>query len=262
MKYGWIIIVLCSACSAPAQVDKVVVQGISDTDAVYSKNIFYSSILKSAIPDSSDMNFLKKYSELKTSVVTTRIKLNQSYVQAATDAQKRIILDSCQSFLHEALAENIFPFWYGTAWDFNGISNEPQHGQIACGYFVSTTLKHCGFNLNRYKIAQQYSHSIVKTLCTEVCSFTDTKQLLTYISKKPDDLYIVGLDNHVGFISNRNGKIVFIHSTFVGDVCVIDENADESLVLKSSNRYVLGNLLNNDSLLINWLNSNPVQIVY
>jgi hypothetical protein len=52
-------------------------------------------------------------------------------------------------------------------WDYNGYTNTPKNGVIACGYFVSTTLKHFGFNLNRYDVAKKYSSSIVKTLVFE-----------------------------------------------------------------------------------------------
>ena len=256
------VIVFCMGCNAPAQIDKGSFQTVSETGAIDSSTIYFSSILKKNIPDSSDIGFLKNYSELKGSIHADRIKFYQTYLLATTDKQKASILDSCQVYLHEALANNVFPFWYGTAWDFNGISNEPQHGQIACGYFVSTTLKHCGFNLNRYKIAQQYSHSIVKTLCTDVVSFTDIDELIRHLSSKPDQLYIVGLDNHVGFISNQHGVITFVHSTFVDDACVIFEKAHESLVLKNSRRYVLGNLLDNDTLLLHWLSASPIVVRY
>jgi len=262
MKYLYSSIVFCIACNVPAQTDKESIRTMNDVLAVDSNSVYHSSILKKVIPDSADENFLKSYTELKSSIQTRRLNLYQKYLAATTEVQKRSVLDSTALFLHEALVGNVFPFWYGTAWDFNGISNEPQHGQIACGYFVSTTLKHCGVNLNRYKVAQQYSHSIVKTLCTDVSTFTDVEKLLSDISSKPNQLYVVGLDNHVGFISNQNGKITFVHSTFVGDVCVITENASESLVLKNSNVYVLGNLSGNDTLLLNWLKATPVVVRY
>ncbi len=39
----------------------------------------------------------------------------------------------------------------------------PKEGEIACGYFVSTTLLHMGVPLNRYKIAQQNPLNEAKT---------------------------------------------------------------------------------------------------
>ena len=68
------------------------------------------------------------------------------------------------SVLFNSMIDSIFPAWMGTNWDFNGTSNVPKQGEIACGYFVSTTLKHVGFNLNRYKLAQQAA-SVVLMYC-------------------------------------------------------------------------------------------------
>src|SRR6187455_2399459 len=40
-----------------------------------------------------------------------------------------------------AVVETIIPGWIGTAWNFNGTSEKPQQGSIACGYFVTTILR-------------------------------------------------------------------------------------------------------------------------
>ncbi len=260
MKNFFVLLVLCISCNAPAQTEKTSVHKTVDTLA--AKPIRYAPILKQNIPDSSDSNFLTSYEKLKTKMTAKRALLYQRYLSAASEAAKKQVLDSARIFLHAALANNVFPFWYGTAWDFNGTSNEPQRGQIACGYFVSTTLKHSGCNLNRYKVAQQYSHSIVKTLCSDVKRITSVEELITYVSGRPDQLYVVGLDNHVGFISKKDNEVTFIHSTFVGDVCVMSEQADASLVLKNSNVYVTGSLTANDALMLSWLTGASIPVVY
>src|SRR5215212_694349 len=33
--------------------------------------------------------------------------------------------------------DSIIPYWIGTKWNFNGITEVPQKGSIACGYFVT-----------------------------------------------------------------------------------------------------------------------------
>ena len=71
-----------------------------------------------------------------------------------------------ESFYY-VMTDSVFPDWMGTKWDFNGVSNVPGKGMIACGYFVSTTLKHIGFNLNRYKLAQQAAYTVIDVLCGE-----------------------------------------------------------------------------------------------
>lgn len=221
----------------------------------------YSNLLARTIPDSSAEDFLTSYAVLRQKIEKKRIELNQVYAKASTQAAKNACLDSASRYLQMALVNNVFPYWYGTAWDFNGISDKPQRGYIACGYFVSTTLKHCGIELNRYKVAQQYSHSIVNTLCSDVKKYTELDALLSYIKSQPDNVYVVGLDNHVGFISKQNESITFVHSSFVGIACVESEQADQSAVLASSGLYVLGNATGNKNLVLRWLQGLPVVIV-
>lgn len=221
----------------------------------------YSTILARTIPDSGTAAFLTSYASLRQKIENKRIELNKQYATATTQALRQACLDSASVYLQMALIENVLPYWYGTDWDFNGISDVPQRGQIACGYLVSTTLKHCGIRLNRYKVAQQYSHSIVNTLCSDVKKYTALNTTLKYIESQPDNLYVVGLDNHVGFIAKRNGSITFIHSSFVGASCVEEEQAHDSAVLASSGLYVLGNVTGNNNLLLKWLQGLPIVLV-
>ena len=53
-------------------------------------------------------------------------------------------------------------------------------------------------------------------------------------------LYVVGLDNHTGFILNDGNKAYFIHSTFIKPACVLKENVNESKVLANSRYRVIG----------------------
>jgi hypothetical protein len=221
----------------------------------------YSSILKQHIPDSAAIDFIPAYDKLKSKITAKRNVFFQAYERVQTEHEKQIVLDSANKFLQEALVNNVFPFWYGTAWDFNGITDNPQRGYIACGYFVSTTLKHCGVNLNRYKVAQQYSHSIVKTVCSEVAVYTNTTDLLNALKAKPNQLYVIGLDNHVGFIAKTDAGITFIHASYFGDAVVESERAAESQILAMSKKYVIGNLSGNKDLIKQWLKNSVVSII-
>jgi hypothetical protein len=148
--------------------------------------------------------------------------------------------------LHQELVSSIFPYWYGTQWDFNGYTNVPNDGVIACGYFVSTTLKHIGFNLNRYDIAKMYSSDIVKVLCfNDYWVESDYQKFLERMEEAPDGLYIVGLSNHVGFIERCNGRTYFIHSNYIGDNGVERELAYKSDALSYSTSFWVGNFSNN-----------------
>lgn len=196
----------------------------------------------------------KTYNQQLAEISTQKSKLQVSY-QGGDSTKQHKSVSASKTYLYTQLIDNVFPSWYGTEWDYNGISNVPTKGQIACGYFVTTTLKHVGFNLNRYKLAQQYSHSIVNTLCNNVQKIgsNDTTKLFNYIDSKPNQLYIVGLDNHVGFISKEDSGIYFIHSSYLEPVAVIKEKASISDALLSSNLFVLGHFSNNDQIVQSWL---------
>ncbi|MEM7161303.1 MAG: hypothetical protein AAF487_02570 [Bacteroidota bacterium] len=154
------------------------------------------------------------------------------------------------------LYDSIFPYWHGTAWDFNGISEKPRDGEIACGYFVSTTLRDLGFNINRYRIAQKASSEIVNSFCEKkyTRTFRKRKDVLQFLNGLEDgEICIVGLSYHVGFVCKKNESTRFVHSTFVGPSCVIDEAADSSSVFENSDIYVIGRLNASDYSMKKWL---------
>lgn len=253
-----IFILMCISCGH-AQNTPIQQHLDSTTTNVSSK--VDSTPVGSVIPDVTAENFSTSYATLRKQINTKRIRMYQDYLNASTKVEKNRCLDSASHYLHQVLRENILPYWYGTAWDFNGTTDKPQQGKIACGYFVSTTLKHSGFVLNRYKLAQQYSHSIVNSLGSDVKKFTTIASMLSYVESQPNNLYVVGLDNHVGFISKEDTSIQFIHSSFVGASCVVSEEASESAVLASSHLYVLGNLTSNAQIIMNWLKGATIEIV-
>jgi len=158
--------------------------------------------------------------------------------------------------LFTTLKDSIFPAWYGTTWDFNGTSNIPGEGEIACGYFVSTTLKHAGFNLNRFKLAQQAASVIVAAVCgkSNQTTFTSVNKVFGHICKTGDGLYIVGLDYHVGFILVEHGDVFFVHSDYFNGE-VVREDAEFSAAFNSSGIYVLGEITHNDKLMRNWMSN-------
>ncbi len=178
------------------------------------------------------------------------------YLSARTDSTKEAVLLKMGKQIESLLVNGIFPFWYGTEWDFNGISNTPGEGQIACGYFVSTTLKHIGFKLNRYKLAQQASKKACEVLaCGDtVRRYTpaDIAEFKAKTAALPDALYCVGLDYHVGYVLKRKGEWFFIHSSFLSPGTVVLERIENSAAFYSQT-YYLTNLSQNPRLLKKWL---------
>lgn len=165
--------------------------------------------------------------------------------------------EETKNFFFHLMVDSIWPYWYGTEWDFNGITETPRKGMIACGYFVSTTLRDAGVELNRYKIAQQAASVIVEKLCATSSKKTFTKiaSLESYLEKQGDDqLYILGLDNHVGFIIRENGVNYFVHADYTRDRIARREQLSESPPVIHSNILVIGNVLDNGTLMNNWAN--------
>ncbi len=200
------------------------------------------------------------YDSLKTIFSARKIAWNTK-LNKASSGKSDSLYEALGHQLHVFFVDSVFPSWYGTTWDFNGYTDKPGDGLIACGYFVSTPLKHMGFNLNRFKVAQQYSHSIVNTLCSDIHDIQGYDKVLERLKVSKIGLYIVGLDNHVGFISIEQGGLYFIHSSYVEPGCVLREKIESSAVFQYSKRFVIGNFSGNGAILRKWLKNEAIQIV-
>jgi len=156
------------------------------------------------------------------------------------------------------IVDSIFPYWYGTLWDFNGTTQTPGKGSIACGYFVSTVLRDAGISLNRVKTGQSASQQIIKTFADikDIKTFSEKPldSTLSFIKSKGAGLFIIGLDYHVGFIHYDGKTCWFIHSKWINPKAVTKENASFSGILYYSKYRVVGKISSNKALLNKWLN--------
>jgi hypothetical protein len=145
------------------------------------------------------------------------------------------------------IADSLLPCWYGTPWDFNGTTQTPQTGAIACGYFVTTTLRDAGMKIDRVKLAQCASEQLVKTTCTDLQRFSNRslEDFVAAVKKNGFGLYITGLDNHTGFIYNDGREVYFIHSGVIAPRCALREKAIESVTLRNSKYRVVGRIVFN-----------------
>ncbi len=167
-------------------------------------------------------------------------------------------LTHAQDYLFDILTDSIFPYWNQTTWDFNGITETPRKGDIACGYFVTTTLRDVGISVQRYKLAQQAATNIVKKLCepTSFKRFNALEKLQNHLQKQEGNhIFVIGLDYHVGFVVKENNNLFFVHSNYINRAGVIKEPLHTSQAIDASNAYVIGNLLTNKSLIQKWLGS-------
>ncbi len=189
-------------------------------------------------------------------VLIKTIDADRSYFKNLFETNLTKAIDSASLYLYSKLLNEIVPHWYGTEWDFNGHTSIPNQGEIACGYFVSTTLKHLGFNLNRYEMAQQAGMVEARMLQPKHelkiyfnLSYEALKHKVNSVYS--DGIYFVGLDNHVGYVLLKNKELYFLHSSYYDDRVMI-ELAEDSPCF-SSNIYVFAEITNNKSLIKSWI---------
>lgn len=188
--------------------------------------------------------------------ITNKISSDRTYFKSLFDTNSIKAIDSASLYLYSKLVNEIVPHWYGTGWDFNGHTNIPNVGEIACGYFVSTTLKHFGFNLNRYKMAQQAG--LIEAIMLQPKSELKIYRNESYESLKKkvnstysDGIYFVGLDNHVGFVVIKDKELYFLHSSYCDDKVMIEPAEISPCFL--SNIYVFAEISTNKNLVKRWI---------
>ncbi len=116
-----------------------------------------------------------------------------------------------------AKLDAILEQWVGTPWAYSGTSQEPGSGSIACGYFVTTALEDAGIKLDRIRLAQAASETMILAITSpeSVKRYSDVslETFLDRVRSQGEGFYIVGLDNHTGFLNVQNdGEIEFVHS--------------------------------------------------
>lgn len=194
--------------------------------------------------------------------IESRRKVMAERWTAATAAEKPAILSETAAALTEAVARDLAPFWYGTRWDFNGTSETPQEGCIACGYFVSTLLRHAGLEVQRVRLAQQASQNIILTLTgaphLHKGHGLPLPEFVERIRALGPGLSVVGLDNHVGILWHDGAELWFLHSTVAETGDVIKERAAESRTLGNSKYRIAGQITSDPRLLEAWLTARPL----
>jgi hypothetical protein len=230
-----------------------------------NSNVFTDHLLDSL---NSGLTFTAKgnYTALRTEIRRKREVFKREYA-VADETQKEVIIDSARNYFTKFLLNKIIPHWYGTVWDFNGYTNTPNKGVIACGYFISTSLKHAGVNMNRYAYAQQAGMNEAKTLAPdnsfhlfEIQSHEEIDSVVDILEKTfRDGLYTIGLSNHVGYLYVHNKTAYFIHSNYI-EGYVMTEKARYSDAFASS-IYVITDVSHNNFLIESWILNNEIPVV-
>lgn len=211
-------------------------------------------------PDSTGITELKEeskiersYIDLKQETADKRAVFREQYNNANQAGKNSILIEAQKYLLH--VSDEYFTAWYNTPWTFHGHSQTPNEGSIACGYFVTTTLRDMGFNVPRIKWAQQASEYVIKKLSTDIKRFQSkpVKDIVTHIETSGEGLYIVGLDCHVGYIYFLGGKMSFVHANYYRpDVGVMSEPLIGRNPLNDSKYRVIGKIFDKE-MVRNWL---------
>jgi hypothetical protein len=242
-----------------------VIQNQTDSIQIQTVNEVYENPMDSALVDSLEAIKIKinlwstgDYNEQKQKIKLKRQEFATAF-QNANDSAKSKIIEEAGNYLFDNLLNKIIPYWYKMPWDLSGYSNIPQEGTVGCSYFISNTLLACGFNLNRYRLAQTDPIAGSRSL-----TFTDS--LVKYrnggsmedLSKKilknhPEGLYIIGLDIHVGYLLIYKSKLYFIHSAYYYPNGVCLEYFEKSIGIQSSTTYYITPITTNKKLIEKWI---------
>jgi hypothetical protein len=197
-----------------------------------------------------------RYEVIKEEAERWRQDLGERYRKARSEAEKDVVIAEAGAFLETALPD-LMNCWLGTPWDFNGTSEIPGEGKVACGYFVATVLRDAGFRVNRFKLAREPSENILLT-------FLPRRELKRRVGVSYDryaselrevgsGVRIVGLDTHVGFLISGPEGFRFVHSSGSKPWCVVDESEHDAEVLKLSRYRIHGCLTGNREVIRRWL---------
>lgn len=202
-----------------------------------------------------------RYRALIAALAQERKQLAADYLATEAEGERGKIEDQARALLEARLPE-LMRCWLGTPWDFNGTTETPGEGKIACGYFVSTVLRDAGFEVERFRLAQQASQNIIATFLERdemhITASSSYEKFLQQVIARGPGVRIVGLDSHVAFlIVNPDQSINFIHSSGVRPWAVVDEERSQATVLAASNYRVTGNLTASRQVIQQWLAQAP-----
>jgi hypothetical protein len=208
----------------------------------------------SATPIPDDAN---GYRDLLAKLEAERAALTVHYHEARSETEKERIVSQARVAVVRAIYTEIFANWYGTPWDFNGTTEVPRQGKIACGYFVTTVLRDAGWKVQRARLAQQASENIILSLTTEpyIKRFRRVAidDFVKTVKEWGPGIYVVGLDVHTGFIVNSGDEVYFVHASYAEPFAVVKERALDSKILQASKYRVLGRITADDEFIAKWL---------
>jgi hypothetical protein len=208
------------------------------------------------------------YTRTKQAIRSKQKDLQAAYKVASSNSEKEVLRKRAGIYITEQLVNHLFPHWYGTTWSFDGYSAVPNQGEIGCSYFVSTTLLHVGFNLNRYRLAQQGPRAEASSLTIQGSPIRidltgDFEGFVPEIQKECEEgLYFIGLGrSHVGYLYYREQECYFIQSSYGKSGQVEIDYANDSDILTGFSNFVLVPITTNAVLVEAWLTGDEIAVI-
>ena len=202
------------------------------------------------------------YKEKLNHLEKARKSLAVKYASANQTEKKQLILEA-RKVLTNMLVGEVFTAWYRTRWDFNGVTQTPGQGEIACGYFVTTTLRDIGIKLNRVKWAQQASVKMIRKFCPQesikVIYNKPIKESSDYLKAQGEGVYLVGLDRHVGYVIVEKSrdtdelKMAFVHADYYDRARGVTSEVIEGNNPLNDSKYRMVGKLFSEAHVIAWL---------
>jgi len=227
--------------------------------AAMSLAVLAVSLVPGAAGQSAERTVLERYGDSRQALEKRRLELAERW--RSTD-RRDAVREEAREALFVALTDELIPAWLGTDWDFNGLSETPGAGAIACGSFVSTVLEHGGLRVERVYMALQASEHIVRTFAPKEQVWTrwngSVDETIAHVEGKGRGLYAVGLSFHTGLLVHDGEEVRFCHSAYYGGVEVVCEPAASSRGLADSRVFVVGPVLT-DGIVEAWLEGREIR---
>ncbi|MBI5872354.1 hypothetical protein HZB88_04705 [archaeon] len=219
-------------------------------------------IISDRLKMEAECESMEQYPALIKEVGNKRLALLEEYINA-TQSQKKEIKEKSKEYLFNIFVNKIFPAWYGTPWDFNGSTECPKEGIIACGYFVGNTLRHAGFNFDK-RIGMLISEDIIRNLIEPryIKRFWKiaVDKFENDMKSMGDGIYIIGLGHTAGFLVVSKGEVRFVHSAHHKNKFVLEEGLESEDIVYSPYK-VVGRLLN-DEVIEKWIRGERFPLKY
>ena len=204
------------------------------------------------------------FDDVVAGIETHRRELAARYRRAPARARPPL-LGEARAFVVSTIIEELFPAWMGTPWGLGRDSNASRPHQpgkvVGCSYFVTAVLENAGVALeSRARFAQAPSLWIQRALLPfggQVHRFgsIDAPELRRRIAALGENLYVIGLDYHVGFLVVRGAEVRIVHASYFPPQAVVSEPVEASAAIEGSRRkgYWVSPLFRDDRLVDLWL---------